>query len=90
MLVMMLLVVSLVVRFREIYRETYRSVMSPVGREMLRLTKNKLKMYGKDTLLDLDSVLRFHIHQQAGKSATTAMHRHFALCTQNYPPLMFY
>ena len=53
MLVMMLLVVSLVVRFREIYRETYRSVMSPVGREMLRL----LKMYGKDTPLDLDSDL---------------------------------
>ena len=53
MTVMMLLVVSLVVRFREIGRVTYRSVMSPVGREMLRL----LKMYGKDTPLDLDSDL---------------------------------
>ena len=57
MLVMMLLVVSLVVRFRENYRETYGSVMSAVGRETLRLTKNKLKMYGKDTPLDLDSDL---------------------------------
>ena len=53
MIVMMLLVVSLVVRFREIGRVTYRSVMAPVGREMLRL----LKMYGKDTPLDLDSDL---------------------------------
>ena len=61
MLVMMLLVVSLVVRFREIYRETYGSVMSAVGREMLRLTKNKLKMYGKDTPLDLDSDLKSDI-----------------------------
>ena len=61
MLVMMLLVVSLVVRFREIYREAYRSVMSPVGREMLHLTINKLKMYGKDTLLDLDSDLKSDI-----------------------------
>ena len=58
MLVMMLLVVSLVVRFREIYRETYGSVMSPVGREMLRLTKTKLNVYGMDTPLDLDSDLK--------------------------------
>ena len=35
--------------------------MSPVGREMLRLTKNKLKMYGKDTPLDLDSDLKSDI-----------------------------
>ena len=27
-------------------------------------------------------MLRFHIHQQALKSATTAMHRHIVLCTQ--------